>query len=207
MPDGVFDLTDPDLREQILAKTDIIDIWGINKRTAVKLHAVGVKSALQLRDMDIRQARKLLTFVGFRVVDELRGVSCLQLEMMTPLKKSICCSRSFASEVWTLTEMNEAVINHLSTAAERMRGQRLVANAIQVFIHTNLFKEKGLCTNSATIKTSPTDSTRELLGNPLRLLKAICKPGHGYRKAGIVLLGLQTRTAETQRLLNEDVYT
>jgi DNA polymerase V len=205
-PYGVFDLSSERLRDEVLARTDIIDIWGINKRTAKKLQGLGVFSAKQLRDLDLRAARKVLTVVGARLVEELRGRSCLPLEFVAPAKKSICCSRSFSGEVHSLTEMTESVINYLSTAAEKMRRQRLIATALNLFIETNRFREKGLYVNSLTTKITPTDSTRELIGHALRLLNAIYKPGYGYRKSGVILLGLQPRTSETKRLFNDDGY-
>ena len=173
---GVFDICDPTLRERVLEQTDIIDIWGINKRTAAKLHRHGIRSARQFRDMDLRTARKELTVVGARLIEELRGNSCLPLEMVDQVKKTICCSRSFAGEVKTLSELTESVINYLSTAAEKMRKQHLVTNAMSLFIETNLFKEKGLYSNSVTMKINPTDSTRELIQLALRMLNAIYKP-------------------------------
>lgn len=206
LPNGVFELTDKELQDKVLAETDVIDIWGINKRSAVKLNALGVRSAKDLRDLDLRVARKALTVVGARMVEELRGYPSLSLDLITPLKKSICCSRSFAGEVRTFAELSEAVISFLSNAAEKMRSQQLVTNAIQLFIETNRFKEKGLYANSATIKVSPTDSTRELIGHALRILRAIFKPGFAYRKSGVVLLGLQPQSHETRRLLDDQNY-
>lgn len=205
-PHGVFDICEPSLREKVLDQTDIIDIWGINHRTARKLHKHGIHSARQLRDMDLRTARKELTVVGARMIEELRGNSCLSLEMVEPVKKTICCSRSFAGEVKTLGELTESVINYLSTAAEKMRKQHLVTNALTLFIETNLFKEKGLYANSVTMKVSPTDSTRELIALALRMLDAIYKPGFGYRKSGVILLGLQPMASETRRLFEEERY-
>ncbi len=203
--DGVFDLTSKTLQDKVLAETDIIDIWGINKRTAVKLQALGIYSAKDYRDMDVRLARKTLTVVGSRMVLELRGFPVIGLEMLVPLKKNICCSRSFAGEVFSKSEIVESVIHHLSTAAEKMRRHDLVTNAIEVFIHTNKFKENGY-SNAATLKVSPTDSTRELIAQAMRILDAIYKPGYGYRKSGVLLLGLQPRIAETKRLFNEENY-
>ena len=205
-PHGVFDICDPTLRENVLAKTDIIDIWGINHRTAKKLHKHGIHSASELRDMDLRTARKELTVIGARLIEELRGNSCLPFEMVEPVKKTICCSRSFAGEVKTKSELTESVINYLSTAAEKMRKQRLVTNAVSLFIETNLFKEKGLYSNSVTLKVNPTDSTRELIAVVMRMLDAIYKPGFGYRKSGVILLGLQPATSETKRLFDEGRY-
>ncbi len=205
-PHGVFDLSNPALRDDVLSKTDIIDIWGINTMTAKKLHRYGIQSAKQLRDMDLRTGRKKLTVVGARLIQELRGIPCLPLEMIDPVNKSICCSRSFAGEVKTLGELTESVINYLSTAAEKMRRQDLVANALNLFIETNRFKEKGCYANSVTMKINPTDSTRELIALAMRMLRAIYKPGYAYRKSGVVLLGLQPFISETRRLFEEEQY-
>jgi len=205
-PHGVFDLSDELLRDEVLAQTDIIDVWGINKRTAKKLQELGIYSAKHLRDLDLRAARKAITVVGARLVEELRGHSCLPLEFVAPLKKSICCSRSFSGEVFSRTEMAESVISYLSTAAEKLRKHRLIATALNLFIETNRFREKGLYVNNLMVKISPTDSTRELIGHALRLLNAIYKPGFGYRKSGVILLGLQPRKGETKRLFHDDLY-
>ncbi len=205
-PHGVFDLTDAALRERVLEKTDIIDIWGINTRTAKKLHALGIYTAQQLRDLDLKAARKSLTVVGARIVQELQGVPCLSLELVKPKKQSICCSRSFAGEVKTFGEMAEALINFVSTAAEKMRKQNLVTNAVSVFIETNRFKEKDVYANSATMKVNPTDSTRELISYGLRLMRSIYRPAYGYRKVGVILLGLQPVDGETRRLFNDNLY-
>ncbi len=132
--------------------------------------------------------------------------SCLPLDLIDPRKKSICCSRSFAGEVKSYTEMAESVINYLSTAAEKMRRQRLTTNAISLFIETNRFKEKGIYANSASLKINPTDSTLELIPHAIRILKAIYRPGYGYRKSGVLLLGLQPVEGETRRLFDDEEY-
>ncbi len=205
-PGGVFEMMDESLRDEVLSKTGLIDIWGINVRTAKKLHAIGVHTARDLRDMDLRAGRKVLTVVGSRMIEELRGTSSLSLELVSPRKKSICCSRSFAGEVKTFRDLADSVVAYLSTAAEKMRRQRLTTNAIGVFIETNLFRDKGVYSNSATLKVQPTDSTLELIPLALRLLRSIYKPGYGYRKSGVLLLGLQPAESETRRLFGDAVY-
>jgi DNA polymerase V len=87
-----------------------------------------------------------------------------------------------------------------------MRRQRLIATALNLFIETNRFREKGLYVNSLTMKISPTDSTRELINHALRLLATLYKPGYGYRKSGVILLGLQPVTSETRRLFSDELY-
>jgi DNA polymerase V len=205
-PEGVFDLSDPRVQDEVLEGTHLVDVWGISTRTAAKLIIRGIVNARQLRDMQLRDARKLLTVVGARIVEELRGRPCLPLELVVPRKKNICCSRSFAGEVRSLPELRESVISYLSSAAEKMRRERLVAGAISVFVETNLFKSQGVYSNSATARVQPTDSTRELIPHAVRLLRAIHRPEFGYRKSGVLLLDLAPREGETRRLFGDDEY-
>lgn len=205
-PSGVFEMMDENLCSDVLENTDIVDIWGINKRSAVKLHKLGITNARQLREIDIRTARKVLTVVGARLVEELRGNPCLPLELIEPRKKNICCSRSFSGEVKTLRELADSVIQYLSTAAAKMRKQNLTASALSVFIETDVFKETGLYTNSASIKIMPTDSTLEMIPAALRMLEMIYRPGYAYRKSGVLLLGLAPIEGETKRLYDDGDY-
>ncbi len=131
--------------------------------------------------MNFRQARKLLTVVGARLVEELRGNSCLPLEPIQPRRKNICCSRSFAGEVKTLREIADSVIHFVSIAVEKMRKHQLTTSATSVFIETNLFREKGQYSNSSSMKLQSTDSTLELIPHAMRILKAIYKPGMEIR--------------------------
>lgn len=205
-PTGVFELTDSQLQNEVLEATDIIDIWGINKRSAVKLQALGIHNAKQLRDINLRTARRVLTVVGARLVDELRGNPCLSIELIEPRKKNICCSRSFSGEVKTFRELADSLVQFVSTAAEKMRKQRLTASSASVFIETNRFKEKGLYTNSASMKIQPTDSTLELIPYVLRILDQIYRPGYAYRKSGVLLNGLTPVEGETKRLYDDEEY-
>src|SRR5215831_15038913 len=76
---------------------------------------------------------------GHRLLQELRGVSCLSLEEIEPQRKSICCSRSFGRSVIELAELSEAVCSYLSRAAEKLRRRQLAASYLSVFIRTNQF--------------------------------------------------------------------
>jgi DNA polymerase V len=102
--------------------------------------------------------------------------------------------------------MADSLISFLSSSAEKMRRQQLTTNAISVFVETNLFKEKGVYTNSATLKIQPTDSTLELIPFALRILQTIYKPRYGYRKSGVLLLGLTPVEGETKRLFSDEDY-
>ena len=59
---------------------------------------IGIGNALQLRDSSPRRIRKYLSIVVERIVYELRGVACLDLNEILP-KKNIMCSRSFGNVI------------------------------------------------------------------------------------------------------------
>jgi DNA polymerase V len=109
---GVLDLMDSTYLELALERTPVEEIWGIGPAYVELFKGRGIATALQLRDMDLRWARKAMTVVGVRVVMELRGVGCLPLETVPSAKKSIACSRSFPVAVESLKELREAVATY-----------------------------------------------------------------------------------------------
>jgi DNA polymerase V len=114
---GVLDLTESPYVAHALMKTPVEEVWGIGRQYKKLLHANGVRTALELRDLDDRWVRGNMTIVGLRLVHELRGMPCLSLEIQPPPKKSITVSRSFAELVGTLPEIKEAVTYYMTRAA------------------------------------------------------------------------------------------
>ena len=94
------------------ACTRVEDIWGIGPGYSKRLKTHDIRTALQLRDANDRWVRQQLGVVGLRIVWELRGISCLPLELCPPPKKSLMVSRSFGKIITALTEMREAVATY-----------------------------------------------------------------------------------------------
>ena len=204
---GVFSLNDETIQTEILARLPISDVWGIGYKSTKKLEALGIKTALQLKELDRRHARKLLSVVGARIVEELNGRVCLPLELVPPPKKSITCSRSFGVLVASIKELKEALDSYLIKAGEKMRRQNLTARAVTVFIATNRFSKQMQYSNAKTVElANATNSTGELRRWTGRILTEIYKEGFLYKKVGVILQGLQPERAETIRLYNELQY-
>ncbi len=204
---GVFELSDENQIKNVLSETSINDVWGIGYNSSRKLKELGIINALQLKNLDRRWARKLLSVVGARIVEELNGKVCLPLELVPPPKKSITCSRSFGCMVEQLEHLNEALDCYLVKAGEKMRKKKLTANAVTVFLGTNRFAKTEQYSNSLTIElANATNSTRELRDWTRKALTQIYKQGYLYKKVGVILQGLQPETSETIRLYNEPTY-
>ena len=114
----------------------ITDLWGIAGRLAKRLVEVGIRTPLQLRDADPQIIRERFNVMLERMVLELRGVPCIDLERFRPDNKSIMASRSFGWPVTTRHEL-EAVASYVSRAAEKLRRQDLAAGSLVVFVNTN----------------------------------------------------------------------
>jgi DNA polymerase V len=190
-PGGVFDLlTCPD-RESVLAKTPVADVWGIGKAHSQFLNGYGIHTALQLSRADNQFIRKQMGIVGLRLVNELRGLSCLELEQAPPTKKGITCARSFGKAITKLQEMEEAVSSYVTRAAEKLRREELAVTNLSVFLHTNQFNEVAQYSNSLTVRLPvATDTTHELISVALQGIRKIWREGYAYKKAGVMFLGL-----------------
>jgi DNA polymerase V len=198
---GVLDLTPLSEQTQALEETPVAGVWGVGPAYAKLLKAAGITTARQLRDADRRWIRQRMTVVGARIVEELRGVSCLPLEQCPPQKKSVTCSRSFGVPVEAQEELRAAVALYLTRAAERMRKHGMAARALTVFVNTNRFSPEPQYGNAATFElTSATDTTDELLAWALKGLGQIYRPGFRYKKAGVMLLDLVPADRLTARL-------
>jgi DNA polymerase V len=188
---GVVALTSPLEVAAVLARTPIEDIWGIGPGYTRRLNAHEITTALHLRNAKDRWIRQQLGGVGQRIVWELRGISCLPLELCPPPKQSLMVSRSFGRPITTLTEMREAVATYTTRAAEKVRRHHVAAGVVTVFLMTNRFTDEPQYANSVTIPLPvATQDTAELIRYALRGIEQIFHEGYRYQKAGVILTAL-----------------
>lgn len=201
--EGVLDLTGMSEQAEALERTPVGEVWGVGAAYAKLLRARGITTALKLRDADRLWVRKRMTVVGARIVEELRGISCLPMEQCPPQKKSITCSRSFGTSVESLGEMREAVATYMRRAAEKLRRQKLAAGVVTIFINTNRFSKEPQYSNAITYELAyPTDVTDELLEWAYKGLGQIFREGYRYKKAGVMLNHLVPSDQLTVRLFH-----
>ncbi|MFL6209826.1 MAG: Y-family DNA polymerase [Pyrinomonadaceae bacterium] len=203
---GVLDLTCAADQERALERTPVENVWGIGRQHAKRLRSYGITTARQLRDVDVRWAHRAMSVVVARIVEELRGNSCLALESCPQSKKSLTCSRSFGRVVETRAELREAVALFTVRVAERLRKNGLAASAITVFVATNRFaKGETYYENSATVEMAyPTDTTPELLERARACAEGLYRTGCKFKKAGVLLTGLVPASPITARMYGDD---
>ena len=189
--DGVFDLLACPDRDTLLGRVAVDEVWGIGPNYARLLKQQGIATALQLRQADEQWIRRHMGVVGLRMVAELRGRSCLELEECPAPKQGITCSRAFGRSISTFAELEEAVSSYVSRAAEKLRGEGLAATVLTVFVMTNEFTQEPQYRNSVTCALPVgTDTTSELIRAALRGLRTIYRDGDRYKKAGVMCTAL-----------------
>ena len=174
--------------EKVLRKYPIEDVWGIGRRSAPKLHTIGIHTAYEYTQLSESAIRAMSGITGVRTWRELRGEPCIEFEDGFEAKQSICVSRSFSEEIADVDVLCEQVANFASSVAEKLRSQGSVACEINVFAFTNRFKESApqMYGNKLLHLTIPTNDQRTIVTRSVAATRELFLDGYGYKKAGVV---------------------
>lgn len=186
--DNIFALNDRNMQNLILSNMKLTDIWGISYRWAEKIESIGIKSALDLRDFDQKILRKRFGVIMEKIILELRGISCIKLDMINEPKKNIICSRSFGKKVNNLAELEESISYHTARACAKLRAQKSVASGIYVYLRGDKFNSKIYKYSDYQIFDVTTSNTSYIIRTAKELLGNIYVEGISYKKSGIMLI-------------------
>ena len=185
---GVCTIDDDTKREKALSLSPVGDIWGIGRRVAPKLEAMGIRTALDFVNMPREWVRGKLGVMGERTWMELCGREAIEREEQEA-RKTICTSRSFAELIPDLDELSLRVSDFAAICARKLRKEHTAAGRVTVFMYTNRFREdlpQYFPAISVPLEV-PANSNQEIVNAALRGLRAIFKEGYGYKKAGVIV--------------------
>lgn len=95
--------------KKLLKKLPVSEVWGVGRKVAAKLLALGIVTAWDLREADLKYLRERFSVVLARTVLELQGTPCIELDDLTTPKKNIMTSRSFGKAVTLYADLQEAI--------------------------------------------------------------------------------------------------
>ena len=188
LPSGVLDLSDPFEQARVMADFPVGDVWGIGRASQLKLAALGIRFAGELRDMDPKLARQIMTVVGERIIHELNGRPCITLETVAPQRKGCAVTRSFGNRVTSKVEMEQAVAGYASRLGEKLRRHGLATDHVTVFMHTSQFNDDEPQRNVSITVDLPeaTNDSLQLIKAARRAVDRLWQSGFRYSKAGII---------------------
>ncbi len=201
---GVCDLRSESVRRELLPTVPVEEVWGIGGASAAKLAKLGIQTAADLAALGPDDARALMTVTGGRTVYELRGISCMPLELVEPTRKGIAVTRSFGNPVTTWLEMREALASYATRAAEKMRRYKVAADNLFVFMHTNTFNNDPFYSNGASARfPATTNDTGEVVALAVRLGERLFRDGFRYAKCGVMITELLPEAVQQPALWSE----
>lgn len=202
---GVCRIVTEEQRVKALKLTPIGDVWGIGRRVAPRLLAMGLTTAFDYVSMPQDWVYKNLGLGGLRVWNELNGKESVE-EERDEARQSICTSRSFAETITDIQELSARVSDFAAKCAEKLRHDGTAAYCINTFLYTNRFREdQPQDFPDATIRLDmPASSTQEVVSAALKALKLIWKPGFEYKKAGVVVFDIVNRDERQLTLFETD---
>jgi len=179
-------------RMKALKLYPIDEVWGIGRRYAARLQALGVQTAYDFAQHHESWVRATFNnIVILRTWKELNGIDCVPNEEMAR-KKSICTSRSFNGMVTDFDTLRTHVSNYAARCAEKLRQQGTVATIVSVFVNTNFFREDlpQYWNFQEKRLTVGTNSTIEIVKAATEVLRDIYIEGYHYKKAGVIVMGI-----------------
>lgn len=171
-----------------MADFPIGDVWGIGRASQAKLMALSIQFAGQLRDMDPKLARQLMTVVGEKIVHELNGIPCIALETVAPQRKGCAVTRSFGQRVTHKVEMEQAVAGYATRLREKLRRHNLATDHMTVIMHTSRFNDPEPQRSVSLTVDIPetTNDSLTLIKAARRAVDTLWLSGFRYSKAGII---------------------
>lgn len=201
--------------DRALKNFPVKDIWGIGSKSARKLLLLGIRTAWDLKKYSNEKViQNILTKKGRQIQDELRGISCIEMEEVSN-KENIAITRSFSKLIYNKNDLREALASFATKACEKLRHQQSTCFEVSIFLQTSFFQnyapEHNLFATHRFNQSS--QDTFKIIQTAHHLLEKIFHPDAGYKKAGVILNGIrdqevsqlnffQTETPDNDKLIN-----
>ena len=191
---GVYLINSEEKRIKALKWLKIEDVWGIGFKHAERLKNIKVNNAHDFISLPDNWVRKKMSVVGLRLKKELESRSVLGLEEVRSPKKAIATTRSFEGTITNYEKIKERISTFAVCCAEKLRSQNSNCNSIYVFVRSNKFQKNKPQYRNGILITLPfsTNSNMVISKYAIQGLKKIFKAGINYKKAGTIVMGLDS---------------
>ena len=199
-------IDDETKRKKALKLYPIDEVSGIGRRYAARLDNIGIKTAWDFAESSREWINATFNnVVVLRTWRELNGEDCVPNDEPAK-KKSICVSRSFPGMIGDIEQLKTYIANYAARCSEKLRRQNTVASVVGVFLSTNPFREDlGQYNNFAEVNLlTPSNSSITLVKKAMEALEKIYRPGFQYKKAGVIVLSIESGGGIQTNLLDFD---
>ncbi|WP_417365080.1 DNA polymerase IV [Glutamicibacter arilaitensis] len=184
-PDGMA-VVAPERTEEFLHELPVSKMWGVGKRTAAQLQALGIETVGQLA---MQKEEKLISRLGEhgRSLHLLsRGIDNREVEI-TRDEKSISSEHTFAADITDLQVLEGELLRLSHKVGQRLRQQGKSANGVGLKIK---YKDFSGITRSKALAAA-TDSSTKISESVLVLLRKLTPLAQPVRLIGVKAERLQ----------------
>lgn len=179
-PDKIHTLYSNEIQEKMW-KLPIEELFMVGRRTAPKLHLLGINQIGDLAKYDKRIITKRLGKMGELIWNFSNGIDDDTVHSKTELPKGIGNSVTLPKDCSNIEELEKVLLALTEKVAYRLRKYNLKAYVINVQIKTSDFD-----TFSHQIKLmTPTDNTKDIFNQAKLLLREL------YKNQSIRLIGMR----------------
>ena len=200
---GVAVINSEQTRQAILQRMSCEDVWGIGRRLAKKLKIMNIHTAWDLAQQNPKAMRRAFSVVVERTVSELNGITCLNWDDVRQDKREIYSTRSFGERICEPTALKTALINHVTTVANKLRAQRSLTHQLYIFAasgaHENRYYKKSFVYKFP----SPTNDTCVMANAVSEVFNKIYQPGIRFYKCGVGAVELISEQFQQNDLFNK----
>lgn len=190
---GVLLLNNVTHRKQHLPLTRVEEVWGIGRKFAPKLRSIGIGTAADVAALTPEQGRKFLGSVnGERLVRELNGQCCLELERTHTDQKMISVGRTFGHDTTEQHEVESALANFSARCAQKLRVTNRIASKITIHVSTDRHKPNYRWWGREHTLEQPSADTGELITIATEMFNKIYEKGTLYHRASVLLTNFQS---------------
>ncbi|MDO5447293.1 MAG: DUF4113 domain-containing protein [Prevotellaceae bacterium] len=177
-----------DKLDKALQGLPITDVWGVGRRLAPRMEAMGIHTAWDYSQKLAHEVKNLFKVTGLRTWRELRGEPCISIENKAQ-QKTIAHTRTFTYMTADLQQLQTYVSNYAVAAARKLRDQHSICREVTTFIATNPHREDlPQYSNAATIKLKVSSADARIIAKTaVEALESIYRTGFQYKRAGVIL--------------------
>jgi DNA polymerase V len=192
---GVYQLSTDD---PLLDDLSVDKVWGVGSAYQRRLAQRDVRTVRQLMQLQTSWMQQEFGVLGLRLLKELRGFPCLKLEPPLSGRQHTMVSRSFASDLYELPEIQERLAIYATRLGEKLRQYQQTTSTISVYLWANRFRNQRADGRVGFARSCQlplaTNNTNQLIKWSAFLAQSLYQSGTNYKKAGIMASELRPQT-------------
>ncbi len=180
-PDGIF-VVRPEQALDFIGSLNVEKIWGVGPKTAKRMHAMGIFTGSQLRQVSLAHLREVFGKMGGVFYDFARGIDNRPVETEWT-RKSVGCEQTFLKDLHTHSAVIIELYHVVIELVERIRKNRFEGRTLTLKVRYADFTQITRSITQDKVLTRKQD----ILATAKLLLKQVDISSRGIRLLGLTV--------------------